>query len=140
MLHFSPEENDQLYLIEWVLAHDTDVTVGKVGNYRFSKGIYVYIGSARKNIAARIERHLKVDKKQRWHMDYLRPYVEPNNVITVPLHKGECAFKQFVEKQLSGKAVMKGFGSSDCKCDSHLLKIPYKIENIDEIKKEWLNV
>lgn len=137
-MDFSCDEQDQLYLIEWDLPQDIEVAIGKLGTYHFQQGRYVYIGSAKKNIRARIERHLKIEKKTRWHMDYLRPYVEPVKVLTVSFHKGECSLKQFIQKTYGGQMIMKGFGSSDCNCDSHLLKLPVPIDDKESVKNEWL--
>lgn len=34
------------------------VTVGTLGSFSFAAGLYVYTGSARRNIASRVHRHL----------------------------------------------------------------------------------
>src|SRR5690554_4505526 len=99
---FIDETTDKLYVLQWELDVDREVEVGKLGTFLFSKGIYVYIGSAKKNMEARVNRHLKVNKKKKWHMDYLRPYVTLITAITVPLHEGECHLKQFIEEEYYG--------------------------------------
>src|SRR5690554_1632467 len=71
------EKNHQLYVIQWNLKEAAEVEIGKLSTALFPKGVYVYIGSAKKNIETRVNRHLKIEKKKRWHMDYLRPYVTP---------------------------------------------------------------
>ena len=43
----------------------THITVGKLGKFVFSKGIYIYTGSAKKNINHRLKRHLTRNKKLR---------------------------------------------------------------------------
>jgi Uri superfamily endonuclease len=95
-----------------------DIQVGKLGSFHFPAGKYVYTGSARKNIEARVRRHLAREKKLRWHIDYLltAPNVE---VYDSKMFTGEeCALNQAV----SGSVLVKGFGASDCKnrCGSHL--------------------
>jgi Uri superfamily endonuclease len=49
------------------------IQVGKLGNFSFSPGWYVYTGSAfgPGGLAARVGRHVKQEKKCRWHIDYL---------------------------------------------------------------------
>ena len=94
------------------------ITVGKLGTFEFKSGKYIYTGSARKNIHARVKRHLKSTKRLRWHIDYLlaNPYSEIINVIY--FDQSECMVNQHV----SGQITVKGFGASDCKrgCISHL--------------------
>lgn len=47
------------------------LAIGKLGRFDFPAGSYVYTGSAKAHMEARIARHLSVDKKLRWHIDYL---------------------------------------------------------------------
>ncbi len=94
------------------------VTVGRLGKFALPAGEYLYTGSARRNIEARIRRHLNRSKRLRWHIDYLlvRPEAEIVNVIrsTQP----ECA----LNTAIPGRVLVPGFGSSDCRsgCGSHL--------------------
>ena len=53
------------------LQSDTFIHVGKLGGFLFKKGYYVYTGSARKGLKARIERHARKEKTLHWHIDYL---------------------------------------------------------------------
>lgn len=114
------EENHTLYMIEGYLDHDQEIKVGKLGTFIFPCGRYIYVGSARRNIRSRIERHLRIEKKLRWHFDYLRPFLQVEKVQTFDGMNGECGLfhKLFLEKE--GEIIVKGFGSSDCKCHSHL--------------------
>ena len=92
--------------------------VGQLGMFDFPPGRYIYTGSARRNIAARVARHLSRDKRLRWHIDYL--LADPSaRVVAVRYAKiGEC------ELNLStrGAVVAARFGASDCRagCKSHL--------------------
>ncbi len=96
----------------------TTITVGALGSFTFPEGFYIYTGSAKKNIEARIERHYSKDKKLRWHVDYL--LIHPNVHIKQVKRskKDECKWNQSIK----GDIIFKGFGSSDCKkgCGSHL--------------------
>jgi Uri superfamily endonuclease len=94
------------------------VAVGRLGEFVFPAGHYVYSGSARRNFEARIARHLRAEKTLRWHIDYLlgAPGVE---VLRVKCSvRGECA----LNRSSGGTIVAAGFGASDCKadCGSHL--------------------
>lgn len=100
------------------VSRDCRVRIGKLGTFHFRKGWYVYTGSARNNLSARINRHLSKDKKLRWHIDYLLtdPPVKVVGIRTssVPECELNC--------NTPGSVPVPGFGSSDCrkKCGSHL--------------------
>ena len=94
------------------------IRVGCLGNFLFPAGRYVYTGSAKRNLEARIARHLRKEKTLRWHIDWLlaAPGVE---VVSVQRSsESECALNQ----GLAGAIVAPGFGASDCRngCSSHL--------------------
>lgn len=97
-----------------------DVAIGKLGEFSFPTGYYVYVGSAKRNIKSRINRHIDIDKKKHWHMDYLRPYLKIESVRTFSGAEEECALFNRLKEAYSGSLPARGFGSSDCKCESHL--------------------
>lgn len=111
------------YCILMLLPADARVSVGALGKTLFRKGVYVYVGSAQGGVEARVGRHLRGSKKKRWHIDYLLPKAEVFSVVTVP---GE---DKSVECQIAGSLLacerasvpVRRFGSSDCRCDSHLI-------------------
>ncbi len=109
--------------------------MGKLENLNFKGGYYVYVGSALNNIDARVNRHLKDEKKLFWHVDYLLNSPEAY-VFEVILErsgeKWECDVAFLISK--GGISVDK-FGSSDCKCDSHL----FYFENYNKAEKCVLN-
>ncbi|MCJ7841927.1 GIY-YIG nuclease family protein [Lederbergia sp. NSJ-179] len=76
------------------------VTIGKLGGFHFSKGYYIYVGSAKRNIQARVNRHIQMEKKKRWHIDYLRPYLQIEGVQIYPGDEGECELFQRSRFQL----------------------------------------
>ena len=94
------------------------IRVGRLGQFEFAVGEYVYSGSAKRGICARVNRHLRSEKKLRWHIDYLlaAPAVTITKVRISTI--AEC---QLVA-EAGGKIVVPGFGSSDCThgCGSHL--------------------
>lgn len=57
------KEDHTLYHIQLNLEQDKWITVGKLGTFLFEKGTYIYVGSAKRNIKARIMRHLSKVKK-----------------------------------------------------------------------------
>lgn len=110
-----------LYAIHLKIDHPMAITVGKLGHFHLNEGIYIYVGSAKKNIQARINRHLQLEKTNRWHFDYIRPFGYITKIITYEQSIGECSLAEKLRKQVSGVYPIKGFGSSDCRCFSHLI-------------------
>jgi len=109
------------YQLHIRINKDIRIVAGALGSCNFVAGDYVYTGSAKRNLAARIQRHLSDHKKLRWHIDYLlaHPAVEIVEVETSAIP--ECQWNQM----LSGTVPCSGFGASDCRrhCGSHLKKI-----------------
>ncbi len=101
------------------------VRVGALGMLAFPKGFYTYTGSAMKNLRQRVGRHLRRDKKVRWHIDYLTcsPECEIVDTLLFPsAEKEECRRNRAIESLLGARAIAQGFGSSDCgDCSAHLL-------------------
>ncbi|GIN74524.1 hypothetical protein J14TS2_49990 [Bacillus sp. J14TS2] len=120
-MDYSIGASDTLYAIKAFMPKDEEaITIGKLGCFHFSKGYYVYVGSAKRNIQARVNRHIQMDKKKRWHIDYLRPYLQIVDIQTYPGDEGECKLFQRLLQENAGSMPIKGFGSSDCRCFSHL--------------------
>ena len=94
-----------------------NIKVGKLGNLKF-EGKYAYIGSNQGG--GRIKRHLKKNKIQKWHIDYLTNKAEIQQVITLQLSK---EFEEKLARTLIKKfKVVKNFGNSDCKDLGHLFE------------------
>ncbi|MDR2402597.1 MAG: DNA/RNA nuclease SfsA [Spirochaetaceae bacterium] len=108
------------YLVILELPRDRDITVGSLGTINFEQGWYVYAGSARRNLSRRISRHLrKIRKLKHWHLDYLTCYAGRIKAFPIFSYRNlECELARRL-RELGGKAIM-GFGSSDCRCGSHL--------------------
>jgi len=92
--------------------------VGRLGEFIFPAGRYVYTGSARRSMEARLRRHFASAKRLHWHIDYLlaAPGVRPLEAKLSS--RSECA----VNRALHGEIIAPGFGASDCRagCGSHL--------------------
>ena len=99
------------------------LTVGRLGTMELRKGFYVYVGSAfgPGGVRARVLRHLRDTERCHWHIDYLR---ERARVVEVwrreePLRR-EHEWAAAVSKMRGASVVRRGFGSSDCRCETHL--------------------
>jgi len=122
-----------VYLLLINLKKNSRIKIGRLGRITFSKGFYVYVGSALNSLQARVARHLSSEKKLKWHIDYLlaSPNAEVETVITRQTEKRiECKVNEIIQK--FGKPVER-FGSSDCKCKSHLTYF----KNLDDVKKAF---
>ena len=99
------------------------IEVGKLGPIHFPAGTYAYCGSAMAGYRGRVGRHFSSGKKLRWHIDYLLEGAEPVAALLAPGGEGmECALGRMLS-EMDGSEPVKGFGSSDCACGSHLYRI-----------------
>ena len=110
----------QSYQLHINISDNIEIQIGKLGQFTFPKGHYIYTGSAKKNVDERIKRHKSnsPDKKLHWHIDHL---LNDKNTKIIEINKfaeEECILNQ----KTIGEIIITGFGSSDCKnkCKSHL--------------------
>ncbi len=92
--------------------------IGRLGLCTLAPGFYVYTGSARRGLEARIARHLRKYKPVRWHIDYV---LEARQVRIVGVRRtrlAECRLNALTR----GRTPVEGFGASDCRsgCRAHL--------------------
>ncbi|MEJ2716511.1 MAG: GIY-YIG nuclease family protein, partial [Deltaproteobacteria bacterium] len=87
-------------------------------------GGYIYTGRAVKNLFPRVERHCRRKKAFRWHIDYLLQWAEVMRIVIFPGQAdAECAINLETCKRSTYSFLIPGFGSSDCRCPSHLIWI-----------------
>jgi len=99
-------------------SKEKELEIGSLGMVHFSKGYYVYIGSAQRGLKRRIERHYSRNKKLRWHIDYLLNHAKIIDHLSLPLPK-KCEEMVALEMQ-NIFPYIKNFGSSDTHASSHL--------------------
>lgn len=110
------------YILLIEIEEELLLTIGKLGTFQFKPGFYLYVGSARKNLQARINRHLRYDKKLHWHIDYLLTEGEVTEVILIEENE-ECRIANALRGISEVSFPVPGFGSSDCRCPGHLFYI-----------------
>lgn len=97
--------------------------MGALGKIEFRKGTYAYVGSAQSGIEKRVARHLRQERRKFWHIDYLlsQETVKIEKVLykRAPRQE-ECRIAEALSELGN---PLRGFGSSDCSCRSHLFKI-----------------
>ena len=108
-----------VYIAVFYLSNDRRIHIGRLGCFHFHRGVYFYVGSAQRNLSARIERHNKKKKMLRWHIDYLSTRVKMLGAITI---NGSQELECQLAKKLRNlfELVVSGFGASDCRCGGHL--------------------
>lgn len=103
------------------LAKRTTLRVGRLGQFAFPAGYYVYTGSAMGGLEARLARHRRRRKTLHWHIDYLLRRAELVDVVVIPSERSiECERNLRVLRMEGAEVVAPGFGSSDCRCSAHL--------------------
>ena len=117
------------------VKEDKMIRIGALGELKFPKGKYIYVGSALNSLYPRLERHLKHSRGEHnithWHIDYLlrEPEVSIDQIF---MHdngeKLECIIAAKVAEH--GEPTSR-FGCSDCKCNSHL----YRVDSFGFIEK-----
>jgi len=113
-----------VYLLLIRLAKGRWIQIGGMGYRFFHGGSYGYVGSARKGMRSRLNRHLKNVKRLHWHIDYLLRYGEVEAIVY-----GQCLLDKECTLANELSRIFKflpGFGCSDCSCSSHLFFFPYR--------------
>ena len=108
------------------------IRIGRLGVIHFPKGFYLYIGSALNGIEKRVSRHLKKRKNKFWHIDYFLSSRNVNIDYVYSLESNKKMECNIAEKVGTIAKALAGFGSSDCKCRSHLFFVR-------EWKRGWEN-
>jgi sugar fermentation stimulation protein A len=107
------------YILILHLESDRTIAVGMLGSRHFHRGYYLYVGSAKKNLARRIERHLRKRKHFHWHIDYLRDRADSVSALAIRSREHlECTLANALRD--IAHWTVPGFGSSDCGCETHL--------------------
>jgi len=113
------------YALVMALEGEATLAIGRLGHFAFPRGYYVYAGSARGGLAQRVGRHLRREKRLRWHIDYLLQRAEVVEVWYAPGdERRECLWAATAMDMPRGQVIAPGFGSSDCRCPSHLIFFP----------------
>lgn len=112
------------YIILFRMVEGRNLTIGRLGTFDVETGWYAYVGSALSGLEARTERHLRADGRRRWHIDHLLPYAVERTALLIPSDMDiECEVAAVVRGLRGTTVPIPGFGSSDCRCVSHLFHL-----------------
>lgn len=116
------------YLLIIFLEKERVIKIGSLGAILFSKGFYLYVGSAMgekgsSTLLNRVKRHLSNSNSKRvhWHIDYLLTdiFTKVTKLYFIPsITALECIIAR--DLLANSEGYIKDFGSSDCNCVSHL--------------------
>jgi len=118
------EDHDRgSYVVVLRLSRPLKIHTGGLGKVHYRKGYYLYVGSAASGLRKRTERHRRVAGRPHWHIDYLRESAEMVGILPVrSADRLECRLAEALGKL--ARWSVPGFGSSDCRCPSHLFATP----------------
>lgn len=128
--HRLPSVQPGTYALLYSCKKHARVNVGRLGSVRLQPGSYVYVGSALGpgGLPARIAHHRTATSAPHWHIDYLRPHARLEQIwFSYGPERREHEWAAAMQAVLGGEPVP-GFGSSDCRCHSHLFffeRLPY---------------
>jgi Uri superfamily endonuclease len=113
------------YLLLLSLAQPQRLAIGSLGVVDLPAGWYVYVGSALGGLGPRLRRHARLEKRLHWHIDTLRA---ASTLVAIAWHVGadrlECTVARDVAAWPDATLPVQRFGSSDCRCRSHLVHFP----------------
>jgi len=117
-----------------------ELTVGMLGLIRLSPGRYAYVGSAHGpgGLRGRLSRHVRRERRQHWHIDYLTEIAPVSYVyFRANARRLECRWAQRLLGLSGATAPALNFGSSDCRqrCLAHLIRMPdgFRVDQLEEI-------
>jgi Uri superfamily endonuclease len=102
------------------------VGIGSLGVKEFKRGYYLYIGSGKKNLMERLKRHLKMKKKNFWHIDYL---LKNSNVSILDIYityLSEDEIFSVLKRQRNITPFLENFGSGDTSNLTHFFSVDKK--------------
>jgi Uri superfamily endonuclease len=97
--------------------------VGALGEVCLEPGWYLYVGSARRHLEARLRRHLRREKRRRWHIDYLLAGESLKiKEIWVAEESAECRLAGSLLARPEITIPRPRLGASDCRCPAHFFQ------------------
>ena len=111
------------YALIFVSTAQRSVQIGKLGRLTLRPGFYVYVGSAfgPGGLRARVSHHARTAHRPHWHVDYVRGRARLDEVwYTYDAVSREHQWADVFARTRGALIPLQGFGSSDCRCESHL--------------------
>lgn len=133
------------YLLLLECNDKAGLSIGKFGKMNTEPGYYLYVGSAfgPGGIKARIKHHMQIAVRPHWHIDYLRTVAGLVDAWCVYGSRYEHEWAHYLMQSEAATVPLKGFGSSDCDCTTHLFYFehkPVKVELEKMLNKKLASV
>ena len=137
-------EGRGVYVLILEVSRETEIEVGRAKrSICFKRGFYAYVGSALSGFEHRIQRHLRSShgetKKKHWHIDFLlaSPAVRIVAIILAQTkERKECEIASHLLR--NGLEFVRGFGCSDCGCESHLFFSPQRSALLSAVRSSFI--
>jgi len=111
-----------VYQLHIRVPHSLRIAIGALGVQGLPAGHYIYTGSARRGLRARLARHQRKRKSLRWHIDYLLRSAKIAGIDVFEIGEtDECTLARQTLFLPGSQIIVRGFGSSDCGCPAHLV-------------------
>jgi Uri superfamily endonuclease len=111
------------YALIFLSSRERQLKIGKLGTLQLKPGFYIYVGSAfgPGGLKARIAHHCKKARRPHWHIDYLGSFLHLIEIwYTYDPVQREHQWAQTLSATRGTSVPLAGFGSSDCRCKTHL--------------------
>ena len=122
-MHHKMHSQPGTYALIFSACQKGQIDIGRLGTLKLKPGFYIYVGSAfgPGGLKARIGHHRKTAGRPHWHIDYLGPFLELIEIWYTcdPVHR-EHQWAKIISNTRGTSVPLAGFGSSDCRCKSHL--------------------
>ena len=121
-----PAHKPGTYALVLRSQENQSLQIGRLGKLDLQNGFYLYVGSAfgPGGVQRRISRHKKVHKPTHWHIDCLRKITEIREVwFSYDPNRREHQWADILRGIRGVSMPLSGFGSSDCKCLTHLFYV-----------------
>jgi sugar fermentation stimulation protein A len=124
------------YLVIFYNHRPFKKVIGSLGEREFKKGYYVYVGSAMQALDKRIKRHLRKNKKIRWHLDHISPGCMKMEKV-YPIRRRDRVEEALARCLLEiCDGYVMGFGASDSGLPSHFFYFsdrPFRRRNFQDL-------
>jgi len=132
-----------VYIMYITLGSKKRLKVGSLKLQSFDAGLFAYVGSARGpgGLRGRLRRHMGLKGRPRalhWHVDHI--ISNPDSKI-VGFHVLEGASEHLVAEKVGSfaRVSFRGFGCSDCNCNSHFFYLGKDLRILRKLKEELRN-
>ncbi len=123
------------YALHLILREPVCLAVGRLGEFAFPAGDYLYLGSARGpgGLRARLRHHARIAACPHWHLDWLSPHaVLAGCWYSTGGDSQECVWSQALLRLPGAVVPAPGFGAADCHrgCAAHLVAFPNGMDRL----------